>query len=205
MISDFKDFFFLKEEKVIRPEQEFNNVFIILGLPGAGKSTIQRLGLIDAPNLQLLTPDKWIELFAKKNKRDLTDSSQTNKIYQEIKPTFSRFSFSALKKDTNVNYVIEKIGGDLESLKKIIKICKDKELNIILVLVKVSLENALLGNSQRTRSVPRDVIDYAFHNLERNFNTLKTNPDIDEIWVLDNDQRPTYSQFRSSEYIQKIK
>jgi len=201
----FKDYFFLKEEKVITPLQKENNVFIILGLPGAGKSTIQRFGLINAPNLHLLTPDKWIEFLAKKENIDIKQSSNTASLYHQVKPIFKPFVSSILKTSSRSNFIIEKLGKDLESLKKIIFMSKEKGFRVIVILVHVGLEKAKEGNRQRIRMVPEEVIEDAYKSVEKNFNTIVSFPEVDEVWRLDNEMRPSYDQFRTSDFIKKIK
>lgn len=201
----FKDYFLLREERTITPKEKENNVFIVLGLPGAGKSTIQRFGLINAPNLHLLTPDKWIEILAKKKNIDLKQSFKTAELYHQIEPVFKPFASSALKTSARTNFVIEKLGKDLESLKKIISLSKEKGFRVVVVLVHVSLEKAKEGNRQRSRAVPEEVIEDAYKNVERNFNAIISFPEVDEAWRLDNEMRPSFDQFRSSDFIKKIK
>jgi predicted kinase len=201
----FKDYFVLKEEKVITPKEKENNVFIILGLPGAGKSAIQRLGLINATNLHLLTPDKWIEILAKNKNVDIKQSSNTAELYHQIKPVFKPFASSVLKTSARTNFVIEKLGKDIESLKKIIFLSKEKGFRVIIVLVHVNLEKAKEGNRQRSRAVPEEVIEDAYKNVEKNFNAVISFPEVDEVWRLDNEMRPSFNQFRSSDFIKKIK
>lgn len=201
----FKDYFFLREEKVITPLRKENNVFIILGLPGAGKSTIQRFGLINAPNLHLLTPDKWIELLAKKENVDIKQPLNTAELYHQIRPIFKSFTSSVLNPSSRSNFIIEKLGKDLESLKKVIFLSKEKGFRVIVVLVHVGLEKAKEGNRQRSRMVPEEVIEDAYKNVEKNFNAIISFPEVDEVWRLDNEIRPSYNQFRTSDFIKKIK
>lgn len=201
----FKNFFLLKEERVITPEQEENNVFIILGLPGAGKSAIQKFGLINAPNLQFLSPDKWIELIAKQKNIDIKDPQETSILYQKIKPIHRPFTSSVLKTSSRANFVIEKLGRDLMSLKKIIFLSKERGFRVVIILVYVGLDKAKEGNRQRIRAVPEDVIEDAYKNVEKNFNALISFPEVDEVWRLDNEMRPSFFQFRSSDFIKRIK
>jgi predicted kinase len=201
----FKNFLLLKEERVITPQQKENNIFIILGLPGAGKSAIQRFGLINAPNLQLLTPDKWIEILAKKEKVDIKQPEKTAELYQRVKPTHQPFVSSVLKLSARSNFIIEKLGRDLESLKKIIHLSKENGFRVVIVLVHVGLEKAKEGNRSRPRSVPEEVIEDAYKHIEKNFNALISFPEVDEAWRIDNEMRPSFEQFRSSDFIKKIK
>ena len=71
---------FLLEKKNITPESSTNNVVIVMGLPGSGKTTLFQAGIYNVDNAVHLTPDNWIELLSKKENIDLKAPEKTKEL-----------------------------------------------------------------------------------------------------------------------------
>ena len=196
----------IKEERNITSDQAYNNFVLVLGIPGAGKSTLYKYGLINLDNIVHVSPDKWIEIHAKQKQINLGSPAETAKVHQQISPTWKKHSQQFIANKSNrVNYVMEKIGGNPESTKKIIDQVKELGFKIIVVLVHVNLDTAIKANQQRPRTVPENLIKDAYERIESTFDYLVGQPEVSEAWRIDNDQHPSYQGFRSSNFIKKIK
>jgi predicted kinase len=196
----------LKEEKNITPLQPYGNFVLVLGIPGAGKSTLYKLGLINMDHIVHVSPDKWIEIYAKNKEMDLSDPEKTSELHQQISPQWRKHSQQFIANKSNrANYVMEKIGNDMDSIKTLVQQIKDLGLNLIVVLVHVNLDTALTANNQRTRKVPEKIVEDAYHKIEDTFNFLAGHTDVQQAWRIDNDQHPDYQDYRSSNFIKKIK
>jgi len=196
---------YLLEARTITPQQPLNNVFIVLGLPGSGKSTLYRNGLINAQNTVMLTPDRWIELLSKKENIDIKNPIRTAELYDRVIKRHNRQAMTVIKQHAQSNFIIETLGRDMFRLKDILIRTKKQGMNIVVIHVHVSLETAKKGNLTRVRSVPEDIIEDAYKRIEKNFNFLVTSPEVDEAWRVDNDARPGYKDFRTSNFIRRIK
>jgi len=67
----------------------------------------------------------------------------------------------------------------------------------------VSLDAALRGNSERDRKVKQDVVMISHRRVK---NTFKLATDLaEEAWIIHNDVRPSFSDFRTSRFIEVVK
>jgi len=196
---------FLLENRVVTPKIPYNNLIIIMGLPGAGKSTIFEKGLLNIDNAVHVTPDTWIELFAKTNKKDLTNPKHTAEIYRNISNIHRGFTGRIIKPEARSNFVLETLGRNPFNIQNLIIRTKKKDMRVVLVYVRTSLQAALENNRERKRVIPEEVITDTFKSIENSFRILRSTADVDEVWVIDNTNRPTYSDFRTSEFIRKVK
>ncbi len=196
---------FLKEARNITPEQPNNNVFIVIGIPGAGKSTLLKNGLLNVDNIVLLTPDRWIELLSKKENIDITNPINTSDLYNRVINKHVGFANRVLTPKALSNFVIETLGRNTMRLKDILIRTKKKGMRIIAVLVHVDLNTAITNNQRRYRFVSKDIIIDAYNKIEKNFNYLIASPEVDEAWKISNNSRPSYQEFRTSNFIQRLK
>lgn len=196
---------FLLENRVVTPEVPYNNLIVIMGLPGAGKSTIFEKGLLNIDNAVHVTPDTWIELFAKINKKDLTNPKHTAEIYKNISNIHRGFVGRIIKPEARSNFVLETLGRNPFNIQSLIIRTKRKGMRVVLVYVRTSLQAALENNKRRKRVIPEEVITDTFKSIENSFRILRTSADVDEAWVIDNVNKPTYNDFRTSDFIRKVK
>jgi predicted ABC-type ATPase len=196
---------FLLEKRVITPSQPNNNLIIVVGVPGAGKSALFQNGLLNVDNPVHVTPDKWIELMSRKEKINLKDPSKTTELYNRVNPVYLRHSNRMITREAQSNFILETLGRNIHALKNLLIRTKKRGMNIVVVMVHISLEQAKINNKTRGRSVPDSIIEDAYKSIERNFNYLVSCGEVDEAWRMDNTTRPTYQDFRSSNFIRKIK
>ncbi len=203
MLMTFKTF--LLENRVVTPEMPYNNLIVIMGLPGAGKSTIFEKGLLNIDNAVHVTPDRWIELLAKKDKKDLTNPGHTAEIYNKISNTHRKFTGRVITPEARSNFVLETLSRNPFNIQSLIIRTKKKGMRVVLVYVRTSLQTALDNNRKRKRVIPDEVITDTFKSIEHSFKFLKSSAEVDEAWVIDNANKPTYNDFRTSEFIRKVK
>lgn len=196
---------FLLEKRVVTPVEPYNNLIVIMGLPGAGKSTIFEKGLLNIDNAVHVTPDTWIELFAKINKKDLTNPKHTAEIYKNISNKHRGFTGRIIKPEARSNFVLETLGRNPLNIQSLIIRTKKKDMRVVLVYVRTSLRAALENNRERKRVIPEEVITDTFKSIENSFRILRSTAEVDEAWVIDNANKPTYNDFRTSEFIERVK
>jgi len=196
-------FSILTEEKCVTPDQPTNNVIILIGAPGSGKSAVSRLGLLNVDNVSHVTPDKWIEMMARRRKISLSDPIKTAGLHAQISPLHRKHKEASMSPNARSNFVLESTGRRLAGLQYTIGLSHNAGLRVVVVYVSVSLETAHHGNDSRERRVPHEVITVSHGAAESNFNAVV--PLADEAWRIDNDTRPTFAQMRTSAFIKRIK
>jgi hypothetical protein len=196
---------FICEARTITPEVPFNNVFVVLGLPGAGKTTLYKSGVFNVANTVLLTPDLWIELLSKKENIDIKTPTNTSTLYNRVIKKHNRVSSNVITKAARSNFIIETLGRDIFRLKDILIRAKKRDMRVIVVLVHVDLKTAIANNALRARSVPGNIIKDAYNKIENNFNFLVTSGEVDEAWRIDNNTNLNYADLRTSNFIRRIK
>jgi len=196
---------FLLERKNITPEHPDNNVILMLGVPGSGKTTLLKAGIVNVDNIVHLTPDRWIDLLSKKENASLTAPEKTKELYNRVMPVFLRHSNHLVTQKAQSNFVIEMTGKNIFSIKDLLIRTKKKGFRIIAVLVQTDLKKALFNNKIRARRVPERAIIETHKQLQDNFKFVVSSGEVDEAWVINNTDTPTYKQFRSSKFIKKIK
>ena len=108
----FKEF--IKEERNVTPDIRDHNLVILYGMPASGKSAVLKYGLINLPNIQVLTSDKWTELLARKEKKDLSNPENTNELHHRVSPKFDKHRYNATHVRNRSTIVIEKIGSSYQ-------------------------------------------------------------------------------------------
>lgn len=201
--SSFKQY--LLEARVITPEEPYNNLIVIMGLPGAGKSTVLEKGLLNVKNIVHVTPDKWIELTAKTLKRDLTNPSHTQEIYNNIRNKHNKFAIKSINQSARSNFVLETLSRNPFKIQGLMIKSNDKGMRIIVVYVRTSLQQALENNKSRKRVIPEEVIIDTFKYIENNFKILQSTHVVKEAWIIDNTTKPSFNDFRTSQYIDRVK
>lgn len=196
---------FLAEKKNVTPELPNNNVIILLGVPGSGKTTLLKTGVINVNNVVHITPDKWIELLSKKENVPLSASEKTKELYNRVMPVFLRHSNRLITQKAQSNFVLEMTGKNIFSIKNLLIRTKKKGFRIVAVLVQTDIKKALFNNKARVRRVPERAIIEAYKELQDNFKFVVSSGEVDEAWIVNNTDTPTYKQFRSSKFIKKIK
>jgi predicted ABC-type ATPase len=197
----FKEF--IKEERNVTPDISDHNLVILYGMPASGKSAVLKYGLINLPNIQVLTSDKWTELLAYKEKKDLSDPENTGELHRRVSPKFDVHRYNATHVRNRSNIVIEKIGSSYQKLLDLIVKSQADGFRIVLVWVKVDLQTSINANQTRNRRVPAKAIEISYKNTLQHFNQLVDK--VEEAWIIDNDTRPNFQDFRSSKYIKRIK
>jgi predicted ABC-type ATPase len=196
---------FLLEKRTVTPERPYNNLIVVTGLPGAGKSTVLEKGLLNVDNIVHVTPDKWIEHIAKKENKDLRNPNHTADIYSKVGDMHRSFTGRIVDPKAQSNFVLETLSRNPFKIQGLLIRAKKKGMNVILVYVRTSLEMALRNNKTRRRMIPEEVIKDTFKSIENNFRILRTSAQVDEAWVIDNSNKPTFADFRTSSYIEKVK
>jgi predicted ABC-type ATPase len=198
---NFKNFF--TEARTVTPDTKDRNLVILYGMPASGKSSVIRYGLINLPNIQVMTSDKWVELTARKEKKDLSNPEHTSELHHRVSPKFDIHLQSATHTGNRTNIVIEKIGSSFQKLLQFIKNAQAKGFRVVLVWVKVELETAIKANKARDRRVPTKTIITSFKNTQLHFNQLVDK--VEEAWIINNTTHPNFKDFRSSEHITRVK
>jgi len=196
---------FLIEKRVVTPEIPYNNLIVIMGLPGAGKSTVLEKGLLNVDNIIHVTPDKWIEYMAKREEKDLKNPIHTSNIYNKVGDIHRSFTGRIVDPRARSNFVLETLSRNPFKIQGLIIRAKNKGMNIVLVYVRTDLETALKNNRTRRRMVPEEVINDTYKSIENNFKILRSTAQVDEAWIIDNSSKPTYKDFRTSKYIDRVK
>ena len=196
---------FLLEKRTVTPEIPYNNLIVVMGLPGAGKSTIIEKGLLNVNNIVHVTPDKWIEYIAKREQKDLKNPVHTSDIYKEVGDKHRSFTGRIIDPRAQSNFVLETLSRNPFNIQGLLIRAKKKGMNIVLVYVRTSLEAALKNNRNRRRMIPEEVIRDTFKSIENNFRILRTSVQVDEAWIIDNSSKPTYADYRTSDFIQRVK
>lgn len=197
----FKEFF--TEEKNITPKERYHNMVILYGMPASGKSSVLKYGLINLPNIKVLTSDQWLELTAEKEGLDLKDPDVSNELHQRISPKFDKYRDQVLHSKNRVNLVIENIGSNYHKLLNLIRKAQAEDFRVILVWVKVEKETSVEANLKRDRRVKIDRVEVSYENTIKHFDALVD--DVEEAWIIDNNTHPDFNDFRSSKFIKRIK
>lgn len=155
---------------------------IILGLPGAGKSSIietlkgkQRAFHVDFDNIKSTVAKEF---------NISINSGQISKAAQKI--TNELLNYLQHKK---INYIQEKIGNDIESIEKMVSNLKLRNYNISLELVQISNETSRMRNIERCEKlisngmIPRIVPDNDIKNfgnspLNTYLSIIQKNPNL---------------------------
>lgn len=201
--TSFKQY--LLENRVITPQEPYNNLVVIMGLPGAGKSTVLKKGLLNVNNIVHVTPDKWIELTAKTLKKDLTNPLHTQEIYNNIRDKHNKFARKSIDPSARSNFVLETLSRNPFKIQGLMIKSKEKGMRIIVVYVRTSLTIALENNKKRKRVIPEEVIIDTFKCIDDNFKILRSTHVVDEAWIIDNTSKPSFNDFRTSQYIERVK
>ena len=197
----FKEFF--TEEKNITPEKRYHNMVILYGMPASGKSSVLKYGLINLPDIKVLTSDHWLEMIAKKEKLNLKDPAVVNTLHKRVSPKFDKYREDVLHTNNKANIVIENIGKNYHKLLKLITKAQLEGFRVVLVWIKVEKETSVKANIARNRSINPEEIEISYDNTRKHFNTLVD--DVEEAWIIDNDTHPNFNDFRSSKFIKRIK
>lgn len=197
----FKDFF--TEARAVTPDIRDHNLVILYGMPASGKSAVLKHGLINLPNIQVLTSDKWVELLAHKEKKDLKNPEHTAELHHKVSPKFDIHRYNASHVRNRSNIVIENVGRNYQKLLNLITKSQADGFRIVLVWVKVDLETSIKANKARNRTVPSEVIEISYKNTQQHFNQLVDK--VEEAWIINNTTHPDFKDFRSSQYITRIK
>lgn len=191
----------LLEARVISPAQSSGVCVILLGASGSGKSTVLKHGVINLRNYRYLNSDIWVHGLAKRDGLDLADPETTADLHHRVTDTHNRFRRHMLKVPDK-NLVVETTGR-LETVNELISVLRANGWYIVTILVRVSLATTLEGNRSRDRRVPEEVVRISHKRVERTF--YKVAPDVDEAWVVDNDARPSVRDFRTSNFIERVR
>jgi predicted ABC-type ATPase len=197
----FKEF--LKEARAVTPDIRDHNLVILYGLPASGKSAVLKFGLINLPNIQVLTSDKWTELLGRKERKDLSNPEHTSELHHKVSPKFDAHRYNATHVRNRSNIVIESIGRNYQKLLNLITKSQADGFRIVLVWVKVDLETSIKANKVRNRMVPAEAIEVSYKNTKQHFKQLVDK--VEEAWIIDNTTHPDFNDFRSSNYISRIK
>ncbi|MEO6304820.1 MAG: zeta toxin family protein [Bacteroidia bacterium] len=178
----------LNEYKVISFPKKNDNLVIMMGSPGAGKSFVID-NIVNLPNYKLLNSDKTLEYFAKKRNLSTKDSEIVSDLHKELSPktkTFRDKFISHQKGKTELpNIIIDITGGNIETLQKLNKLGKEVGYTTTLIYVITTLENALIRNSVRERTVPEEIVYKTYKEVQDTY--YKTFQIFDAVYIKNND------------------
>ena len=133
------------------------NLIIMVGPPGAGKSTIAEQICNDFDNFVIVSPDKIREEIT----GDMSDQSQNDIVFSKVYGQLIDY----LEKGYNVIYDATNCRSTYR--RKIIDVCKNYTYKIICLMSITPISDCIRRNDIRNRNVPEDVIERMYFNLRK--------------------------------------
>ncbi len=133
------------------------NLIIMVGPPGAGKTTIAKEIVDKFDNFVIVSPDKIREEIT----GDMTDQSQNELVFGRVYGQLSAY----LEDGQNVVYDATNCRSTYRY--KIIDVCKNYAYKIVCLMSTTPIAECIRRNSERHRTVPGDVIEKMYFNLRK--------------------------------------
>lgn len=133
------------------------NLIIMVGPPGAGKTTIAEEIVDKFDNFVIVSPDKIREEVT----GDMSNQSQNEVVFGRVYGQLSAY----LEDGRNVVYDATNCRSTYRY--KIIDTCKDYACNIICLMSTTPISECIRRNNERNRVVPEDVIEKMYFNLRK--------------------------------------
>ena len=136
-------------------------IYVLVGIPGSGKSTRRRLLQLQHPNATIISTDDFVEGFA----------ASVGSTYNEVFPTAVKYTAEYI--DRVLAYALE-MGKDIiwdqtnltvKKRKTILNRIPDSYEKVV-IFIDTSLNVSLQNNNERERKVPEEVIKRMYHQLE---------------------------------------
>lgn len=127
-------------------------VFMLIGIPGAGKSTFRQIMLKDLP---VVDPDEM----------DINEMAELCGSYSFIDTCQAARKKCERYAKRNVNFIYDVINTDKQERKQMITMFHENETKVIGIFINTPLEVALARNALRSNPVNEDVIRERFEEL----------------------------------------
>ena len=133
--------------------------FILIGIPGSGKSTFAQ-GIINSSRgrARLVSLDNCRKIV------NGDSSDQSN--FPEVLEHFCMRLESLM--GVNFDIVVDNTNTRVKDRKNLCSILKDKGYEVHAIWLDCSVEQAMSNQSRRERFVPQEVVERMFHRLQQN-------------------------------------
>jgi predicted kinase len=202
MIIQFKQF--LLEGKMVNFINSSGNFVVLMGGPGAGKSTA--IDNINLDNYKIFNVDYERERSAEHLGLDLNIPEDNDVVLKHTFGTTDKRNRtinllkSTLKHtNTNTNIIFDTTGTHIDFMKDIINLAK-KRFTTTLILVDVDVDKAIDRNLNRKRKLKTDLVRSYHNKIPTAFSILSNM--VDYVWTIDSNINITK---RSSDITKKIK
>lgn len=133
------------------------NLIIMVGPPGAGKTTIAKEIVDTFGNFVIVSPDKIREEIT----GDINNQSQNEIVFSRVYGQLNAY----LKDGYNVIYDATNCRSTYRY--KIVDVCKAYAYKIICLMSTTPIAECIRRNNDRNRVVPEDVIEKMYFNLRK--------------------------------------
>lgn len=155
--------------------------YLMIGLPGSGKSTWIENFLKDNSDFQVISPDFFIEEFAKKNNK------KYNEVFREVSDDALKKAKAFLRESLNLNLPIIWDQTNLTEKTRIKKVkqLKDKKYKVIAVTFVLSDEEWKKRIQTRKDSGGKHLSYKTIMNMKEMFVLPTYKEGFDEIYIID--------------------
>lgn len=133
------------------------NLIIMVGPPGAGKTTIAEQICDSYDNFVIVSPDKVREELT----GDASNQTQNERVFSRVYNQLTSY----LEHGKNVVY--DATNCRSHHRYKIISVCENYAYRIICVMSTTPISDCIARNNERNKPVPEDVIEKMYFNLRK--------------------------------------
>ena len=142
---------------------------ILAGGPGSGKSYIaQKLGL-GTMGLKVVNSDKFFSMLMKKKglslKMPADEFEEREAARQAAKALTSKQLSNVI--DARLGILVDSTSGDQKKTVSIISRLKTVGYDVKVIFIETSLETAQKRNQQRSRTIPPNVVEFAYNGAQK--------------------------------------
>ena len=148
---------------------------ILAGGPGSGKSYIaQKLGL-GTMGLRVVNSDQFFTMLMKKKGLSLKMPADEFEEREAARMAAKGLTDKRLSStiDARLGIIIDSTSGDQKKTVKIIKKLKTVGYDVKVIFIETSLDTAQKRNQERSRTIPPDVVEFAWKGAQKAKKYLK--------------------------------
>jgi len=148
---------------------------ILAGGPGSGKSYVAKQLGLGSMGLRVVNSDVFFTILMKKKGLSLKMPSDEFEEREAARMAAKALTNKQLNNviDARLGIIVDSTSGDQKKTKKIINKLKQVGYDIKVIFIVTSLETAQKRNQQRSRTIPPDVVEFAYKGAYKARSILK--------------------------------